>query len=436
MKRKITAILVIIVSLICISNSTNVMAATKTEKNNLKTIVKKLNKEGTQYGGGKMIQKYYYDSDYDYTVSVSYVESLESLRFMAEQSYNGMKYTSAMDYNFSDYSASIFYVALPSYNMYYTDDKVDMKTIETDNVRFNWKGTGGSSPSISDEALSDYFAGRSLFLYNYLLKDVFGMGLGDIGFKKFSSYLSTTTETKKTIKISESKKTLDLKGENTVTLTLKNADSSNITWKSSDSSIAKVKNGKVTAIKTGKATITATYNGKNYTCKITVKDSSSETTNVKTYPKEDKKLSTYKEVTKIPNVIYNTYGSENGLGGNHYYIKGTVKGIYDTAIELGKALNVNVESPMQCSKFILLSTSKGDVIIADLYSEIVNQYLALWGNNPNTIKNKTEQYERFEAYSKYPKKNESVKILVTYAGYSLVFDLPICYYGINNLVNE
>lgn len=70
------------------------------------------------------------------------------------------------------------------------------------------------------------------------------------------------------VKLSSSSETLVPK--ETVTLKLNGADSS-VTWDSSDNKIATVSsNGKITAVATGKTTITAKYNGKSYTCDITV----------------------------------------------------------------------------------------------------------------------------------------------------------------------
>ena len=55
------------------------------------------------------------------------------------------------------------------------------------------------------------------------------------------------------------------------TLKLENAKASKVIWKSSDKSVAVVdKKGKVTAKKIGKCTVVARYNGKKYTCKVSV----------------------------------------------------------------------------------------------------------------------------------------------------------------------
>jgi hypothetical protein len=72
-----------------------------------------------------------------------------------------------------------------------------------------------------------------------------------------------------TIKLNKNKVTVYI--GKTSKLKLSNATDS-VTWKSSDKKIATVdKNGVVTANKQGSCTITAVSNGKDYTCKVTVK---------------------------------------------------------------------------------------------------------------------------------------------------------------------
>lgn len=83
------------------------------------------------------------------------------------------------------------------------------------------------------------------------------------------AYAAEQTVSVSNVKLSASKKTIYV--GSSYTLKLKNADGK-VQWKSSKPSVAKVSSkGKVTALKSGTAVITATYNGKKYTCKITVK---------------------------------------------------------------------------------------------------------------------------------------------------------------------
>ena len=93
---------------------------------------------------------------------------------------------------------------------------------------------------------------------------------------------SVSVQAAKTVTISKKKATLAV-GE-TLKLKLKNA-SGTVSWASSKPKVAKVSaKGKVTALKDGTAKISAIYNGKSYTCKITV-SSSDELSSKEVYSK-------------------------------------------------------------------------------------------------------------------------------------------------------
>lgn len=82
----------------------------------------------------------------------------------------------------------------------------------------------------------------------------------------------TPVQAAKKIQLSKTKVSLEVGGK--VTLKLKNATAADVKWSSSNKSIVTVTSkGKVTAKKAGSATITAKYDGKKYTCKVTVKSS-------------------------------------------------------------------------------------------------------------------------------------------------------------------
>lgn len=67
------------------------------------------------------------------------------------------------------------------------------------------------------------------------------------------------------------KKSITIKQQQECTLKLKGAKKNNVKWSSSDKKIASVKKGVVKGKKAGKCVITAKYNGRKYTCKVTVK---------------------------------------------------------------------------------------------------------------------------------------------------------------------
>ena len=87
-----------------------------------------------------------------------------------------------------------------------------------------------------------------------------------IGKKK---YTCTVTVKKKP---AISKKTVTLRKGKSTTLKLNNATAKKVTWSSKNKKVAKVsRTGKVTGVKKGTTTIYAKYNGKKYSCKVTVK---------------------------------------------------------------------------------------------------------------------------------------------------------------------
>ena len=87
-----------------------------------------------------------------------------------------------------------------------------------------------------------------------------------VGKKK---YTCTVTVKKKP---AISKKTVTLRKGKSTTLKLNNATAKKVTWSSKNKKVAKVsRTGKVTGVKKGTTTIYAKYNGKKYSCKVTVK---------------------------------------------------------------------------------------------------------------------------------------------------------------------
>lgn len=169
---------------------------------------------------------------------------------------------------------------------------------------------------------------------------------------------------------------------------------------------------------------------------------------VKEYPVRDKELPTYDYVTAVPDIIYSTYASENGLGGNHYYVNGTVKGVYKGLTKICKALkvkekNLEKDAVSENITYILVKTKKGYVVIGDLYSNVVEQgYEKIYSGQfsdkeiEEGIEQLKEKFIYYEPYDEYPSKGEKVKIYVTYAGFSDVTKTPMFYYGINQLLTN
>ena len=166
----------------------------------------------------------------------------------------------------------------------------------------------------------------------------------------------------------------------------------------------------------------------------------------KEYPSRDKDLSTYQTVKSLPDEIYNTLASENGLKGNCYCIAGKVKGVYKGLSKLCKAMKIKYDSSgkdpmMENIKYILVKTDNGYIVIYDLYSYIVNNVLEEYnsGKYSDDVANSIldsyiEKYVYYEPYDEFPQKGEKVKIYATYSGFSDVTKTPMFYYGINQLM--
>lgn len=163
----------------------------------------------------------------------------------------------------------------------------------------------------------------------------------------------------------------------------------------------------------------------------------------KEYPVRDKELPTYETVTEIPDIVYSTPASENGLNGNCYCITGKIKGVYTGLSKLCKAMKIKYDSSdadpmMEKIKYILVKTDKGYVVIYDLYSYIAKNMLEAVESDEITngymkalLDSYVEKYVYFKPYKEYPQKGEKVRICATYKGFSSVTQTPTFYYGIN-----
>ncbi len=156
----------------------------------------------------------------------------------------------------------------------------------------------------------------------------------------------------------------------------------------------------------------------------------------KVYPERDTNLEKYKYLTNAPEIIYNTTGEKNGLGGNCYYIEGKVVGVYKSGYKAMKAIgNTNAAKKMKDSpatKTIIIETQYGKVLINDIYSYLISNYKKILDDK--TISEMKKEYVYFSKYKDFPKAGEKVKIIGVYQGYSEVAQMPSFIYGINDLV--
>lgn len=108
-----------------------------------------------------------------------------------------------------------------------------------------------------------------------------------------------------------------------------------------------------------------------------------------------------------PDIIYTTPASENGLGDNIYSFIGTVK-------EFG-----SIDSSGTELQYFILDTDKGPVLIYDCYGLAI----ALYSDQLESYKEPNSDYT-------FPNQSDHVKVYGVYSGYSNVFDMPSCIYGI------
>lgn len=110
----------------------------------------------------------------------------------------------------------------------------------------------------------------------------------------------TSVEAKAKAKVKMSSKSITLVVGKTKTIKLKSAKASKVKWSTSNKKIATVSKGKIKAKKKGTCKVYAKYNGKKYTCKVTVKAKKVVTTTT-TEATTEKQQEATTETTKKPN---------------------------------------------------------------------------------------------------------------------------------------
>lgn len=125
----------------------------------------------------------------------------------------------------------------------------------------------------------------------------------------------TTAKAKSKVKLNT--KSITMEVGSSKKLTLKKAKAKKVKWSTSNKNIARVVKGKVTAKASGSCKVVAKYQGKKYTCKVTVKAKGKEveeetTEQATTEKKQDKKKTTEekqgkKKTTEQPSVDLSKY---------------------------------------------------------------------------------------------------------------------------------
>ena len=120
----------------------------------------------------------------------------------------------------------------------------------------------------------------------------------------------------------------------------------------------------------------------------------------------------YEHALNLPEHIYNTTGSENGLAGTIFTFDGIVvtKDIMDAA-------GVDVE-------YAKVSTDMGTVLVLNMYAGIYKESMEQYGES--SVKS---LYSDNPNYYVYPEIGEKANFLVVYSGYSQTEEMPVFYLG-------
>ncbi len=120
----------------------------------------------------------------------------------------------------------------------------------------------------------------------------------------------------------------------------------------------------------------------------------------------------YNYAQEVPDLVYNTLGSENGLAGTIYTVEGTVTEIVSLA-----AAGVDME-------YAKVETDRGMVLILNSFHGIYKETVARYGE-----KTASNMYSDNPNYYVFPPIGERVQFLVVYSGYSQKEDMPSFDYG-------
>lgn len=120
----------------------------------------------------------------------------------------------------------------------------------------------------------------------------------------------------------------------------------------------------------------------------------------------------YNYAQEVPDLVYNTLGSENGLAGTIYTVEGTVTEIVSLA-----AAGVDME-------YAKVETDRGMVLILNSFHGIYKETVARYGE-----KTASNMYSDNPAYYVFPPIGERAQFLVVYSGYSQKEDMPSFDYG-------
>ena len=129
----------------------------------------------------------------------------------------------------------------------------------------------------------------------------------------------------------------------------------------------------------------------------------------------------YKAATPADSMIFDTSSDDNGLIGKMYYVEGVISEYTTRKID---GLDLNC---------FILSTDKGDVLFADIYSAVVKDR----NDNPDAYKDFEDANGKIEEKNSdytFPGVGQKAKIYGVYVGVDPINNIPALYYGFPDFI--
>lgn len=156
------------------------------------------------------------------------------------------------------------------------------------------------------------------------------------------------------------------------------------------------------------------------------------------YPLSDMDSKLYANIQLTPEIIYNTLASENKLRKTPYVITGKVIKTFSSFEELRDYYGSDPDEDDGNEKYnsFLIENEYGRILIQDIATYDVQYYSDLIESGK--LKNSAwynKYINEFGGYGKYelPKEGQNVAVLGIYSGYSTRFNVPICFFGLNEM---
>ena len=169
-------------------NASGSVTGVATVKDNVALIVNTIKSRGTKYGAGVYLEdKRVFDGGtISMDSSIRYFEGLNSIRFISELRSGEYTFDISMEYKIGSNTAEplLLMMTSPGSGIFISYSTINMDTITNENVNLRWRSGYSYVSSSTNDTLNSWF-GAGLQSYDLMLYDLFGMRLGDIGFKQY-----------------------------------------------------------------------------------------------------------------------------------------------------------------------------------------------------------------------------------------------------------